>query len=154
MKKLGKDNLDLLNKQNKILNELHKLYIDYHTQLDYFHDELKILKEKIDALTLMKSSSSFSILECWLPEKNMQQFKNILEKETDGHYTEYHERKDAPTLLNNPQIIKPFETITELYSLPKYKDFDPTPILAISFSFFFGFMLTDFLLVSLKRDYF
>jgi V/A-type H+-transporting ATPase subunit I len=46
-------------------------------------------------------------------------------------------------LFDNPKLIKPFEAITNLYSPPRYKDLDPTPILAVTFSIFFGFMLTD-----------
>ncbi len=142
--RLKEENQSLSHENKKILKELHSTYIYYHKILEYFHDELKMLKEKIDALSLIGSSNSFAVLECWIPEKNIESFQNILKKEAGGHYTTYNERDDAPTLLNNPKIIKPFESITELYSLPKYKSTDPTPILAITFSFFFGFMLTDF----------
>jgi V/A-type H+-transporting ATPase subunit I len=137
IKRLKHENLTLLKEENSVLKELHKLYISYHSLLNYFHDELRVLKEKIDALSKIRSSSSFAILEAWVPENNMKKYNETIS------YAQYHEREDAPTLLDNPKIIKPFESLTELYSLPKYKAIDPTPILAITFSFFFGFMLTD-----------
>ena len=41
-------------------------------------------------------------------------------------------------------MIRPFEMLVNLYSPPKYKDFDPTPLVAVFFTIFFGFMLDDF----------
>ena len=37
----------------------------------------------------------------------------------------------------------PFESITEMYSLPDYKGFDPTSIFALFYAIFFGMMLSD-----------
>jgi V/A-type H+/Na+-transporting ATPase subunit I len=144
IKRLRNENNELLTKENELFKELHKTYISYHAILKYFQRELNILKQKIDAVMLMRGSSSFATLECWLPEKNVETFKYLLETNATGYYIAYQEQDDAPTLLNNHKWIKPFETLTELYSLPKYKNMDPTPILAITFSIFFGFMLTDF----------
>jgi len=35
--------------------------------------------------------------------------------------------------------------LTEMYGVPRYDEIDPTPIIAFTYSFFFGFMLTDFM---------
>lgn len=142
--RLKDENINLMHEEHQILEELHKIYIAYHSLLEYFHNELEKLKQKIEAIALMKSSESFAVIESWLPEKNIEKFRDVLETQAKGYYVSCDERDDAPTLLNNPKIIKPFEAITELYSLPRYRDIDPTPILAITFSLFFGFMLTDF----------
>ena len=48
-----------------------------------------------------------------------------------------------PTLLKNNPLVRPFETITNLYSTPKPFAVDPTFFIAISFPLFFGLMLTD-----------
>ncbi|NJE77400.1 V-type ATPase 116kDa subunit family protein, partial [Thermococcus sp. ES12] len=52
---------------------------------------------------------------------------------------------EIPIKLKNPRFIEPFELLTEMFGVPKYNELDPTPILAFTYSFFFGFMLTDFL---------
>ncbi|MCK5282152.1 MAG: V-type ATP synthase subunit I [Nanoarchaeota archaeon] len=142
--KIREENTRLAAEKEDILKDQHRLYIAYHAVLDYLHDELRRLKEKVDALSSIRKSDSFAVLECWVPAKNIEEFNNILKTRANGYYLTYNEREDAPTLLNNPKMIRPFESLTELYSLPKYNEFDPTPILAITFSFFFGFMLTDF----------
>lgn len=57
------------------------------------------------------------------------------------------EERDAysgvPVALSNPRPVKPFETLTELFSLPSYKEIDPSALLALVFPFFFGLMVGD-----------
>src|SRR5699024_1991687 len=40
--------------------------------------------------------------------------------------------------------ISPFENVTEMYSMPKYNEVDPTPFLAPFYALFFGMMGADF----------
>ncbi len=51
--------------------------------------------------------------------------------------------EEAPVILRNPAILKPFESVTTLYGLPKATEIDPTPLLAPFFALFFGLCLTD-----------
>lgn len=51
--------------------------------------------------------------------------------------------KNAPTLLSNPKIIRPFEFFVKLYSMPKYNEIDPTPVLAVTYFILFGMMFGD-----------
>ena len=55
------------------------------------------------------------------------------------------ERPDltAPTLLRNNRFFEPFEMFVEMYSLPSYKDFDPTVFLGITYCILFGIMFGD-----------
>ena len=49
----------------------------------------------------------------------------------------------VPVALENPRPFRPFETLTELFSLPDYRELDPTVLLALVFPFFFGLMIGD-----------
>lgn len=49
----------------------------------------------------------------------------------------------CPTLLKNNWFFKPFEMFVEMYSLPDYKDFDPTIFLGITYCLIFGIMFGD-----------
>lgn len=49
-----------------------------------------------------------------------------------------------PVELDNPWFIRPFEVLTDLYGLPRYDEFDPTPLLAPFFLAFFGICVGDF----------
>ncbi len=48
-----------------------------------------------------------------------------------------------PVLLHNSSAVVPFEAVTEMYSLPDYRGFDPTSIFALFYAVFFGMMLSD-----------
>ncbi len=133
----------LENEKRKIKGFLEKTQKIYENKFALLSEELKIAKQKIIALQNFKTTRAFSVLEAWVPEKELKKFHDIIKEVSKRYYIEVNERDGAPTLLKNPKWIKPFEMITELYSLPKYKDFDPTPIMAITFTLFFGFMLTD-----------
>jgi V/A-type H+-transporting ATPase subunit I len=49
----------------------------------------------------------------------------------------------VPIALSNPGPVKPFEALTEMFSLPGYREIDPTALVALVFPFFFGFMIGD-----------
>lgn len=49
----------------------------------------------------------------------------------------------VPTVLNNHPLVEPFELLTEMYSLPKYNEIDPTPYMAPFYAVFFGMMVAD-----------
>ncbi|MBT9144060.1 MAG: hypothetical protein DDT29_02474 [Dehalococcoidia bacterium] len=53
------------------------------------------------------------------------------------------ESEEPPTKLNNLKPLRPFEVIVRLFAIPKHKEWDPTPLIAYSFAFFFGLMLGD-----------
>ncbi|MBW2983936.1 V-type ATP synthase subunit I [Candidatus Woesearchaeota archaeon] len=140
---LKKENDELNKEEMKIGNFLKKIQKIYEKKLVVLEEELNITKQKIVTLENFKATKAFSVVEAWVPEKDLKKFCNSVKKVSTQHYIEIDEKDDAPTLFRNHRLVRPFEMITELYSPPRYKGFDPTPILAITFTLFFGFMLTD-----------
>ena len=51
--------------------------------------------------------------------------------------------EQLPVALDNPGILKHFELLVKLYAPPKYNEIDPTVLIAPTFLFFFGLMITD-----------
>jgi V/A-type H+-transporting ATPase subunit I len=58
-------------------------------------------------------------------------------------YSKLAKKQSAPVLRKNPPIIRSFEVLTNLVGLPKYGSIDPTPLMAIFFTFYWGFMVGD-----------
>ncbi len=54
-----------------------------------------------------------------------------------------HVTSPPPTKLKNPPLLRPFEMFVKMYGLPAYGEFDPTLLIAITYSIFFGFMFGD-----------
>ena len=48
-----------------------------------------------------------------------------------------------PIKLKNNPLFKPFEMFVSMYGLPNYKELDPTVLIGITYSIFFGFMFGD-----------
>lgn len=85
------------------------------------------------------------ILSGFVPQKDVETYKHTY----DGLKVDFVEKDpsesgcEVPTLLKNNSFFKPFEMFVEMYSLPKYYDFDPTPFLAITYCILFGIMFGD-----------
>lgn len=85
----------------------------------------------------------------WIPKKHLRATRQSLHDVFGDRVvvrelgTTEEDMKHAPVWYDNPAWIKPFEFIMGLVALPKYSEFDPSPILAIFFPLFFGLMVGD-----------
>jgi len=137
-------NKKIAKEKRALEDKLRAAWKGLHARLDVLDDEVSVVRERNHALELMRAGMGFAILEAWVPGTDFEKFRALVERIAKDYYLESAERGDAPTIYDNPRIIKPFEMLTSLYDVPKYKTIDPTPVLAVSFTLFFGFMLTDF----------
>lgn len=131
-----------------IQDEIRKEY-DKLESFKIYHDYLSNIQNKNYAEGNFKKTDKLDIIEGYIPREKENDFKNLLETSLgDGsYYLEIVEADkddpDVPIILNNKKIVKPYETITEMYSLPKYNEIDPTPLLAGFYTFFAGMMIGD-----------
>jgi len=51
--------------------------------------------------------------------------------------------KRAPVMLQNPRVVRPFESLTNLLALPRYGHIDPSGLMAFFLPVFFGMILGD-----------
>ncbi|MFH1789199.1 MAG: V-type ATPase 116kDa subunit family protein [Candidatus Altiarchaeota archaeon] len=130
-------------------------------------DFLEYEKKIVEAALLLGKTKTASILSCWAPSKKVASLVKALEDITSGavHVNEEKPspKESVPVMLDNPSLIKPFETITRSYGLPGYYEIDPTIFLAVSFPLIFGMMFGDvghgliiaasgFILARVKKD--
>ncbi|OPX63244.1 MULTISPECIES: V-type ATP synthase subunit I [unclassified Methanoregula] len=118
--------------------------------------ELAVLKRQLeDIYNEVGAYANFGLSEYtfvimgWIPKKHLRATKKALDNAFGNRVviceipvTE-EDMKHAPVWYDNPAWIKPFEFIMGLVALPKYHEFDPSPILAIFFPLFFGIMVGD-----------
>ena len=50
---------------------------------------------------------------------------------------------EVPIKLKNNRLVTIYERLTELYSLPRYDEVDPTPVITIFYMIFYGMMVAD-----------
>jgi len=123
----------------KLTQDLPKLRLCY----DYYNWQL-LRKQARQNFVATEST----VLLCgWMPKDGVKQISADLEKEVTKNFElmeiEPEKDEDAPILLKNPEILKPLQTVTNLYGLPGPREVDPTPFMAAFFIGFFGLALTD-----------
>ena len=113
--------------------------------IEVMYDYLNIQKDRKEALGYLLKTGSTFVLEGWVPEPDIAPFKKHISKWQWDCFVDIAEPKEEefPILLKNSRLVKPFELITELYSLPKSKEIDPNPFMAPFFFIFFGMMVSD-----------
>ena len=101
---------------------------------------------KYAALT-KHDSHRFYILCGWMSERDANAFCREIE---DDERTFCFVEKDVSGLLSKPPtklrhswLLRPFELYMQMYGLPSYQEIDPTPLLALTYAVFFGFMFGD-----------
>ncbi|HIJ98951.1 TPA: V-type ATP synthase subunit I [archaeon] len=161
---------DLLAKKKKIglymqnLNlKLEQLKVKSAAFLVSYEHYLKRENEKAEAPLRFATTSNSFFIDGYVPVTNYAKLDETFGKNlgTKIHIERSTEEIDfAPTELQNPKLIDAFEFFLNLYSLPFYRELDPTFLIFLTFPFFFGFMLGDvgygivtaviFLIVKLK----
>jgi len=137
--------VELEKKRKKIYEKSIKLY-EGNLSLYAIFDYLSILKNRKDVEKYIKQTDQVIIMEGWILEKNQVRIKKFLYekyKELEIVFSNPGENDDIPVALSNNQFVKPFEAVTELYGIPKYTEFDPTPLFAPFYFIFFGMCLSD-----------
>ncbi|MFH1545177.1 MAG: V-type ATP synthase subunit I [archaeon] len=126
----------------KKLQEFKKENAEFLLDLE---ETLRRENEKLEAPLRIATSLNSFIVNGWIPTEKLKKLNERIMNSTKGKtYVEtLKEKEGAPTALDNPKIIQPFEFFLNLYSLPKYTEIDPSVIMFITFPLFFGFMLGD-----------
>lgn len=95
-------------------------------------------------------SKAVTSLAGWIPKTQAQALEAQISQVTKGDYylvfeeVREEEIDEVPILLENNRWVAPFETLIEMYSLPKYDEIDPTPFMAPFYALAFGMMVADF----------
>lgn len=118
--------------------------VSYKQEIQLFYDHLVIERDKNKILSNMLKTNTTFYIEGWIPNVSKDNIQKVLDKyECWYDIKKPEEGEEFPILMDNNSFIQPFETITELYSLPSSSNIDPTVFMAPFYSIFFGLMLAD-----------
>ncbi len=102
--------------------------------------------ERLSVLEKACEAKYVTLVEGWIPESNVESAISELKENIGYVFVDIREPEQAeepPTRLRNPSGFKPFQSVVDLFGTPKYREWDPTPIVAYSFAIFFGLMAAD-----------
>ena len=104
--------------------------------------------ERAEAPLRFATTDEAFVIDGWIPANEVEVVTAALSQATGERVyvtVDSSEVEDTaiPVEYNNPSFAKPAELLMDLYSRPKYKEIDPTIILAIMFPLLFGFIVGD-----------
>ena len=112
------------------------------------HDAVLAQIERLKVKEKLGRTARIFVLEAWVPEKEEVKIQQLIVEAADGNATVAilaadEPESEIPTLLKDRKILGHFRILTEMYGLPTYNEIDPTPFIAIFFTFFVGLMSAD-----------
>lgn len=121
-------------------------YFDGSAQLKILHDYYDVALREIDADANLGKTNRTFLLEAWVPADKEGEVAAAMDNVLDVKMIDFRDPLDdeqPPTLTVNNKIIAPYEEITNMYSVPNYRERDPNSFVAVFFFVFFGVMLGD-----------
>lgn len=103
--------------------------------------------EKAEAPLKFASTPNSFLAKGWIPAEDLKHSIERLNKAGRNKvYVQFepaNRHQKAPVKQKNPNPIKPFQFFMDLYSIPTYREIDPTFFVFLTFPIFFGIMLGD-----------
>ena len=145
IKKIRSDLKQLNKKKEDINKDLASISDRWSSYIDTIKNNLNCEAEKAEAPLRFSVTENAFIVEGWIPAQKYSEVKTGLESATDDKiFIKKNETiGNAPIKLDNKGSAKSFGFFMDMYSLPSYKEIDPTFFMFLMFPIFFGFMLGD-----------
>ena len=134
---------ELSNLKNIIFSKIEELYKDKNKVLmleDYYRS--LAYKESTTSKFLIGKETLF--IKGFVKEEDYKKLEGVVRKSGALLFDVDIENRDVvPVSLKNSIIFKPFEFLVRMFGYPSYGNIDPTALVAILFTIFFGFALGD-----------
>ena len=102
--------------------------------------------DKAEAAEKLRGTERTFFLEAFVPADAEELVKGELDGSDFAMWYEFSypaEDEEVPTLMKNNAVVSNFEAITNMYSPPNSREFDPNTIMAFFYSLFLGFIMGD-----------
>jgi V/A-type H+-transporting ATPase subunit I len=135
---LNREKEEFLNKIRQTLKEQDKFKIVH----DWFL--FKLQREK--AKEQLYESQSVFLLQGWVRKDQIDAAEKIIKDKFPATHIENilsDEGEIPPIAVKNPSIIRPFQSVTNLFGLPHFGEVDPAGLIAPFFFVFFGLCIAD-----------
>ena len=145
-----KDEVNQLKQEKENEKEkLQEISREWRSSLESVEEFLTEKVEKAEAPLKFATTKKAFVAEGWIPSDRFEEVQEVLCEATSGsiHIEEEdwkeEEGENPPVKHDNPSFVQPFESLTDLVSVPKYNEIDPSFIILLTFPAMFGFMIGD-----------
>lgn len=136
---------ELIQKSAELESELYSLNTEIR-DLKIYCDLTAFELEKSELSLKMRRTEKTFLMEAYVPAGEEEQVKQAILSVTKDAYFDFSEPSQdeiPPTLYKNNAVVKNFETVTNMYSPPSSREFDPSTVMAVFYSIFLGFIMAD-----------
>ena len=158
---------ELHDEPTKIRQELNERRTDIERRRDAVRQQVEhraaqskeFIEQAIETLALAepyvqldnsaRGSSYLAVISGWVPKRDLAAMDQTLQHDLEHPFNltsrspRANERHEVPTLLKSHRLLAPFSTLVRQYGIPRYGEFDPTALFAITFVLMFGMMFGD-----------
>ena len=131
---------EVLSKKTSLLETEHLKFLSLYSSI-------KFLNDTYDMRSYAAHMENNFYMCGWVSTHSLESFLKSFEPFSDCVLiTEESEPSNnliPPTKLANKGVVKVFEQFVTMYGLPNYNELDPTSLLALSYTLFFGAMFGD-----------
>lgn len=132
----------------KVEEEVLKGELDKLEDLKVYYEYVENQRLIEEAPENFRTSKKVNLIQGYVPTRLLSEFEDKLKQILGDRYSLEAEdaKKDdpnVPIILENGKFTGAFQGLTEMYSLPKYNEVDPTPLFAPFYAFFAGMMVGD-----------
>lgn len=125
-----------------------KSYKDKRDKLEIAFEYYDTMLDKAKASENFLNTNNVLAIEGWVPTDLKERLETEIKKVANNDYyitfeAAKEEDPEVPIKLRNNGLVRAFESITKMYSMPKYSETDPTSGLTFFYLIFFGMMLGD-----------
>ena len=110
------------------------------------YDYYLIEERKLECEMQTSCTETSYILEAWVPVGKAKELDEALENSPLALTYEIREPladEKPPTYVEDNAVVEPYQSVTNMFSAPAYREIDPNPFVAFFFFLFFGMMLAD-----------
>ena len=142
---LKDDRKELKKERNRIEDKLTQISKEWYPRIDGADEFLTEKVEKAEAPIKFGTTEKAFVAQGWIPKDQFEEIEEVLAEACEGkiHIQEEEDDQEPPVKHDNAGPVKPFESLTDLVSIPRYNEVDPSIVLMLTFPLFFGFMIGD-----------
>lgn len=109
------------------------------------HEESQVVKDILESLRKPGGTKHFAVIQGYIPSNMQKKFQDVTKQwmSVTEDIVDPELQQKAPTLFENKRFVRTFEVITESQGIPKKKEPDPTPMIALMWPIFYGLMFAD-----------
>ncbi|MCX8029184.1 MAG: hypothetical protein N2712_04220 [Brevinematales bacterium] len=144
---------DIELEKKKLTSTLDKIIETHTEEILTLYKGLWFVNSSMRIKNASIKGGKFIIFSGWIPEKHsktvVEELKRItndisvIELKNAKNLIKEDKNTIIPTKLNNPKMLRSFESLVKLYAIPRFYEIDPTVIFAVLYVIFYGMMFGD-----------